>query len=317
MNPNTMTVRFWGVCGSIPAPISPQTIETLRTSTTVETPKLPAYYGGNTACVTIEAGGEMIILDMGSGLRVFGRSILGQVMKEKKFRAHVFMSHVHWDHIQGFPFFGPVYLPRAVFDVKMNLWGGVDWQEPLDAVLAGQMSHPKFPITMKQISLESAQLAYETVHHRKIVKIATPQGEIEVECGRLNHPNETYGYRIAFRHLTVVFTTDNEGYSSPDQSLCHLASGADLWITDCQYTNAQYSGEGGGMAHTGWGHSCPKHVIAAALAAAKPPKRIVTFHHDPDNSAETIRDIAKEIETKAVICTTPALEGETIVFADD
>ena len=310
-NPKDMTVKFWGVCGSIPAPISPRAIkEMLR----LAPHSLIPYYGGNTTCVTVEAGGEMIILDLGSGVRELGRSVMGRIFAEKKFRANIFMSHVHWDHIQGFPFFGPVYLPRADFDVKMNLWGGVDWQEPLEAVLAGQMTHPKFPITMKQISLESAQLAYDTVHHRKIVKIATPEGEITVECRRLNHPNETYGYRITFRGRTVAFTTDNEGYSSPDPSLCHLAHEADLWITDCQYTNAQYRGEAC-MAHMGWGHSCPDHVSAAAEKSR--PLQIFTTHHDPDNDAETIGGIAEYVQRTTGILTVPAFEGQTIVIVGD
>jgi phosphoribosyl 1,2-cyclic phosphodiesterase len=312
MSSGQMIVKFWGVCGSIPAPVSPARLnEMLKSAISEGMPKYPVYYGGNTTCVTIEAGGETIILDMGSGLREYGKSIMSQIFKTKEFHANIFMSHVHWDHVQGFPFFGPIYLHRNDFNVQMTLWGGVNWQEPLEAVLAGQMKHPKFPISMDMISRENAQLKYRAIHNRMETIITTNDGEIKVECRRLNHPNETYGYRITYHGHVVSFTTDNEGYSFPDPALRLLAEGADLWITDCQYTDEQYCGTGG-MAHIGWGHSCPAHVITTAKLAK--PLRIITFHHDPDNSPIIIERIADQVKNETSIVTMPALEGETIVI---
>lgn len=307
-------VDFWGVCGSVPSPPTPQAIDAMldEAGRNGSKPPEPTYYGGNTPCVTIAIDGTTIVCDMGTGIRKFGQSIFRQILAEKKFTAHILMSHVHWDHIQGFPFFGPVYMTRGVFDTQLKMWGGVDWRETLETVLLGQMRDPKFPIDLKRIALEAAVLEFNHVFDRMNFQINTSHGEpINIYCRRLNHPNETYGYRISWRDQIVAYTTDNEGYMWPDPALIDLVNGASLWIQDVQYSDDQYRGKIG-IPRFGWGHSCPAMVIDVAREAK--PKTIVTFHHDPDNGAVAIRAIASSIAEATGIRTIPAREGESIIL---
>jgi phosphoribosyl 1,2-cyclic phosphodiesterase len=312
-----MKVDFWGVCGSVPSPPTPQAIDTMisEAARSQIVPAEPVYYGGNTPCVTIEVGGETIICDMGTGVRKFGQSRFRQILADKKLMAHILMSHVHWDHIQGFPFFGPVYMPRGAYDIQLNLRGGVDWRETLETVLLGQMRDPKFPIDLKMIALEAAMLNFSAVFDRLTFEIPTSDGSppVAVYCRRLNHPNETYGYRITHGCNIVAYTTDNEGYTSPDPALVDLVRGATLWIQDAQYADDQYCGKVG-IPRLGWGHSCPSMVIDVARAAK--PERIVTFHHDPDNGAVVIRAIAGAVQDATGIRTVPAREGEPIILGE-
>ena len=313
-----MTVDFWGVTGSVPSPPTPQAIDALlaESARSGKIPVDPVYYGGNTPCVTISAGGNTIICDMGTGVRKFGQSRFRQILADKKFNAHVLMSHVHWDHIQGFPFFGPVYMPRNAFDIHLSMHGGVNWRETLETVLLGQMRDPKFPIDLKMIAQEAATLDFSPVCDRQTFEIPSADGSppIIVYCRRLNHPNETYGYRMSHGKTIIAYTTDNEGYMYPDPALIDLVKDATLWIQDAQYTDDQYRGAVG-IPRFGWGHSCPAQVIDVARAAK--PKWIITFHHDPDNGAAAIRAIAKSIEEATGIRTTPAREGESIEIEED
>ena len=315
MTTEQMKVDFWGVCGSVPSPPTPQAIDTMlaEAARTGKVPTEPVYYGGNTPCVTVEAGGQTIVFDMGTGVRKFGQSQFRNILANKKFRAHILMSHVHWDHIQGFPFFGPVYMPRNTFNIQLKMWGGVDWHETLETVLLGQMRDPKFPIDLKMIALEAAELEFNPVHDRLTFEIATEDGSppISVYCRRLNHPNETYGYRITHGRNVLVYTTDNEGYSHADPALVDLVKDASVWIQDAQYTDDQYCGRTG-IPRFGWGHSNPSMIIDVARAAK--PKKIFTYHHDPDNGAATIRAIAMAIQEQTGIITLPAREGESVIL---
>lgn len=330
MTTNRMTVKFWGVRGSIPTPLSPAlvdqkmrrlmraafdagvTAETMDAWLQTQPRHATSTYGGNTSCVEVRAGGELIILDMGSGLRELGNSLIPEILRTGTLNATVLISHVHWDHIQGFPFFAPIYFPRAKVGGCINLWGGVNWKKPLKTVLAEQMDAPVFPVEFKKVWQEGPAMKFHTVSNRQQIAIPTPDGDIVITCRRLNHPNETYGFRISWGGAIVTYATDNENLSAPDPPLVELMTDADLSINDCQFDRAEYLGRNGAPPKTTHGHSEPVYVSDVAKIAR--PKRIASFHHNPGATDAHIFSIAREIEHLSGIPTQPAYEGLTIAL---
>lgn len=250
-------VRFWGVRGSIPTP-GPETVEV----------------GGNTSCVEVRAGDRLIILDGGTGLRLLGQELLSFGPKT----AALFFSHVHWDHIQGFPFFGPAFAPGFRFDI----YGGKNLSSTLSETLAGQMNFPNFPVTLDQMGATIVFHQFEDGQHLDLGDGLTVRGLM------LNHPDGVYGYRIEKDGRAIAYCTDTEHYDEPDTHVLELAAGADLLIYDAQYTPAEYTGEAGGPPRVGWGHST--YVEGARLARLAGAKRLVLFHHDPTQSDAAVRD---------------------------
>jgi phosphoribosyl 1,2-cyclic phosphodiesterase len=329
MTQNRMTVKFWGVRGSIPAPLSPAlveqkmhrlmraafdagvTAETLDAWLAAQPRHAASTYGGNTSCVEVRAGGKLVILDMGSGLRELGNSLIPDIRKTGAFDATFLVSHVHWDHVQGHPFFAPIYQSRTKVSGQMNFWGGVNWKRPLKNVLGDQMEAPMFPMEFKKIEQEGLVMKFHTVSDRQTIIIPTPEGEIKIVSRRLNHPQETYGYRLEFRGACLAYATDNEDFPVPDPALVELVSGANVWIQDCQYDKREYEGMNG-IAKLNWGHSEPNYVAAVGMRAR--PERIVTFHHDPGATDAHIASIAREVQTLSGIRTEAAYEGLTIVL---
>jgi phosphoribosyl 1,2-cyclic phosphodiesterase len=230
------TVRFFGVRGSIPTP----------GSTTVRV-------GGNTACVAVQLGDQLVILDGGSGLRQLGATAGAPL------EATLLFGHLHWDHIQGVPFFGPVFNPGS----RLTLAGPVGLRE----ALAAQMSRPTFPVTLDQLP---AQLRFET--HAADERWAV--GEVQVTTAPLRHPGGGLAYRLERDGLAITYVCDTEaGAEGPDPAHVALARDVDLLIHDAQYLPEEYP------AKVGWGHST--FATAAALAAAAGARRLVLTHHDP------------------------------------
>ena len=256
-------VRFWGVRGSIPTP----------GSATVE-------IGGNTSCVEMRAGGRLLIFDGGTGLRLLGNSLLSNMPLE----AWIFFSHVHWDHIQGFPFFTPAFVAGNV----IHLYGGQKLTGTLEETLAGQMENPSFPVHLSDMG---AAMSFHDLFEGEVVQIPAAAGEsggpIRITNARGNHPNGVYAYRVEHDGSSVVFATDTEHYAVVDSKLKQLAENVDVLIYDSQYTPEEYAGEVG-MAKIGWGHST--FVEAAKLAHAANAKKLVLFHHDPSQSDAAVRD---------------------------
>lgn len=301
-------VKFWGVRGSIPAPLTGQAVEekilqVLDFYTRNHQPcsedrenclkSLPfsmrSTYGGNTSCIEVNCGGEKIILDMGTGLRLFGNSVFGEMMKHKGLRINFLISHVHWDHIQGLPFFGPLYVNKE--DGIKNWWnfyGGTNWMATAETCLRGQMDQPKFPVSWKEIE----DITHKIDPHSLYDKMNFSIGAAKVKTRKLNHPQETFGWRIESEGKVIVYTTDNEPYDPdyPDPRLLELAKGADIWITDCQYTKDVYEGKVGGVPRHGWGHSYPEAVAKTAVMAGV--KKTVLFHHDPASTDKQIAEMA-------------------------
>lgn len=250
-------VRFWGVRGSIPVP-GPDTAE----------------IGGNTSCVEVRCGDTRIIFDGGTGLRLLGNSW----MREMPLTAHLFFSHVHWDHIQGFPFFGPAFVPGNT----IHMYGGANVTGTVETALAGQMEMPNFPV---HLSMLPAKLHFHDLHEGEAVVI---DDEVRVGNAAGNHPGGVFAYRVDYRGRSLVYATDTEHYSIPDPKLVALARGADLLIYDTMYTPEEYAGQTGGVPKTGWGHS---HISAGVdLVKAAGVRRYVLFHHDPVQTDAMVRE---------------------------
>ena len=268
----SLRVRFWGVRGSIPSPGA----DTIR-------------YGGNTSCVTLEsdaiepdANGKpgFVIFDAGSGIRSLAMSLLRN--KQLPIRAHLLLTHTHWDHIQGFPFFVPALIPGN----HISVYGNPEGEGGVEAALDGQMQHRYFPIGLKQMA---AKLDFHQLEHGE-----HDIAGMHVTVAPLFHSSVTIGYRVEIGGLSVVYLTDAEPRRSDDQIMIDpvmlgLAAGADLLIHDAQYTDEEYP------AKIGWGHSPIGYVVDFARAAGV--RHLILFHHDPmssDAKLDTIQQVARD-----------------------
>lgn len=326
MNDNVI-IRFWGVRGSVPAPLTARDVtqkilnaleeyvNSARVSDVMDvalqkTPvkfiterekEMPATYGGNTSCVEVRYKDDLLILDMGTGIRPLGNALMKEMFARKGLRAHFIVSHVHWDHIQGLPFFAPLYVNKSMGILnRWHFYGGVGWQSTAETCLKGQMDPPTFPVSWKEIEKTTYSIAYDDMWDKKITGLPSSGSQrIEIQFGKLHHPQETYGSRIFFPNgKIVVYATDHEPHDPlhPDQSLITLARDADVVITDCQYTKGQYEGakEEGGVPRHGWGHSYPEAIAQMAIKANV--KTVVLFHHDPMSSDEKIKKIEQHTQ---------------------
>src|SRR5579872_6499436 len=190
----SFTVTFWGVRGSIATP-GPETAE----------------FGGNTSCVEVQAGPARLIFDTGTGVRLLGQRMLAE---GRPLTASVFYSHVHWDHIQGLPFFTPLYMPGT----KLS-FHGPRGDRPLKEVLGLQMSHPLFPV---QLSDLASELSFTELHNGEQVQVGPTADDVVVRCARLNHPGGVLAYRVDHAGHSVVYATDTEHYSCIDPHLVRL-----------------------------------------------------------------------------------------------
>jgi phosphoribosyl 1,2-cyclic phosphodiesterase len=252
-----MQIKFWGVRGSIPTP-GPDTVE----------------FGGNTSCVEVRCGDLILIFDAGTGIRMLGQ----QLIKEMPLEAYLFFSHVHWDHIQGFPFFGPAFVRGNT----IHLYGGLNVSRTLEETLAGQMDYPSFPVHLSEMG---ATMKFRDLYEGQVLEI---KDKVRVLNARGNHPNGVYAYRVEYEGKSVVYATDTEHYSIVDAKLKRLCQGVDVLIYDTMYTPEEYAGEVGGGPKTGWGHST--FVAGVELAKAAQVKKMILFHHDPMQSDEAVRE---------------------------
>jgi phosphoribosyl 1,2-cyclic phosphodiesterase len=277
-----MRITFWGVRGSIPTP-GPDTVQ----------------IGGNTSCVEVRAGKALLIFDGGTGLRLLGKKLI----KEMPIVAHIFFSHVHWDHIQGFPFFDPAFVAGNT----IHLYGGNNVSRTLEETLAGQMDHPSFPVHLTEMG---AKMTFNDLAEGQALQIDAGDGSMaKVTTGRGNHPNGVWAYRVDHAGKSVVYATDTEHYAVVDPKLARLAQGVDVLIYDAQYTPEEYAGEGTGVPKVGWGHST--FEAAARLASAARVKELVLFHHDPMQSDAAVRE--KERRARAMFAASQAAyEGLSI-----
>ncbi len=276
---NALQIEFHGVRGSLASPSA---------ST--------AGVGGNTSCVEVRAGQQRIVFDAGTGLRNLG----DRLMSTGRSHTTILLSHLHWDHIQGLPFFSPLYVPGNRIDVMSGPNGHMD----LRSALKKQMSPPFFPVSIDDVA---PQICVRDLGPTERFNL----GDLRVTTARLNHPDPVYGYRLDFAGRSVVYATDTEHYSCIDPNLLKLAEGADVLIYDAQYTPEEYCGDEG-PSKVGWGHST--FEAAAQLANVAGVGQLVLFHHDPKRSDQDVVDVERRARL-LFPCTVAAREGMQINLA--
>jgi phosphoribosyl 1,2-cyclic phosphodiesterase len=253
-----MRVRFWGVRGSTPTP-----------------QKENMGVGGNTSCMEIRTpNNEILIFDGGTGIRLLGKE-LEQEFGDRPIRAHIFLSHFHLDHIQGIPFFRPLYNAKNHFTFYV---AGQTNQNPLADALAGVIANPYFPVDVSKLpcSREYVDLTEGTLN----------VGDARILVLPLHHPQGCAGYRIAQNGKVISYCTDVEhGVDWSDANIRTLAKDADLFIVDAQYTPDELP------EHTGWGHSSWKQAIETGIQAGV--KQIALYHHDPNHEDSTVEMIER------------------------
>ncbi|MGB9719864.1 MAG: MBL fold metallo-hydrolase [bacterium] len=256
-----MFIKFYGTRGSIP----------VSGSSTIQ-------YGGNTTCLYVETiSGESIIVDAGSGIRELGAYLI----QNKKNDLHLIFTHYHWDHIQGFPFFGPAYLPNTSIKIY-----GPENEIGSKKALSYQMHIPFFP-TIKLTDLP-AKFIFKNIKNR--FKI----GDMLIHIIQNNHPNYTLGLKFVENKKTAVFLTDNElcapDSTTPYKRFVKFVNGADLLIHDAQYVDENYKSK------IGWGHSTYNQVMQ--LAKDGMVKKVIFTHHDPSSNDEFINRNLQEMRAK-------------------
>ena len=253
-------LTFWGTRGSIPTP-GPDT----------------ARYGGNTACISIDGTGDrLVILDAGSGLRPLGHELMKQ--GNSSLTADILLTHTHWDHIQGLPFFKPL----SSRGTSVSIYGAAQEGVPLKEILGRQMDPMVFPVPLNALAAT-------------LTVIEISEGEFEIDdfriCAfRLRHPGTTLGYRLApiAGGREVAYVTDNELGSggsyevTPDwrERMVQFVAGADTLIHDAMYPDQII------QARAGWGHSTPRQAVD--LAHEGRCRRLILFHHEPEHSDDAL-----------------------------
>ena len=293
-------VTFWGVRGSIPTP-GPGTVR----------------YGGNTTCVEVRAAGQIVILDAGTGLRLLGRQLTAE-FNGQPLNLTLLLTHTHWDHIQGLPFFLPAYEPRN----RLRILGYEGARHGLENVLASQMESPVFPVDLRELP---ANLQIE-----ELKELNFAVGQVRVQACFANHPGVCVGYRLFTPAGSIAFFPDNESYMGhrhgsksadegdtsqrafarwEEKKLTDFLRGVDMLIMDTQYKRNEYA------EHVGWGHGCLDDVVALAIQAEV--KRLFLFHHDPDHDDATIDAMVAHAQKlvadrKATMRVEAAREGATV-----
>lgn len=286
-----MQVRFWGVRGSVASP-----------------GKDTVIFGGNTACLEVRLNGSdrVIIIDAGSGIRNLGAHLTRSRGGKGPIEAEIFLTHTHWDHIMGFPFFDPIYRP----DSRLKVYGPITYEDDtLDRIVGDQLSYRYFPVRHSELS---AAISY---HQLREGEMRFDDG-LQVRTKYLNHSLLCLGYRFEFEGKVLCTAYDTEPFQnvfsadpdSPDydpvvceegaravadanNALLDFFKGADILIHDAQYTLGEYA-----RGKTGWGHSPMEHAIETAHAAGV--KKVVLFHHDPDRRDDDLLTLEENFRTR-------------------
>ena len=228
-------------------------------------------YGGNTSCIEYRCGDDIIILDAGTGLRALGQSLLKE-FKNKPLNLTLLLTHTHWDHIQGLPFFGPIYNPRC----RLRILGCEGARKGLVAALTGQMESTYFPVPFDKLP--------SNIEIEELKDFNFAVGDVLVRAQRANHPGVCVGYRLFSPDGLIAFFPDTEPRAD-DHDMIDFVRDADVLILDSQYDRAEYK------KHKGWGHGCVDDSVALALKAGV--KKLCLFHHDPDHDDRRMDEMVK------------------------
>jgi diguanylate cyclase (GGDEF)-like protein len=263
-------VRFWGTRGSIAAP-----------------GEHTARYGGNTSCTEVRTpDGTLIVLDCGTGARELGLH-LTQTLKPPM-HLHLFIGHTHWDHIQGFPFFVPAFVPG----VELNVYAPLGFQQSLEEAMAGQMEYSYFPVKLRDLR--------SRIHFTELEEGFFRVGDVLVETQYLNHTAPTIAYRITSGRATIAYVTDHEPFWKPEDGVLHhpgdqrhvaFMKDADLVIHDAQYSEEEY------RQRVGWGHSTVEYAVDVAMEAGA--RRVALFHHDPTHDDAVLERLEARAKARA------------------
>ena len=257
-----MKVKFYGTRGSVPTPD-------------------PDYFqfGGNTSCILITfSTGRIAILDAGTGIRNLGNDLLRN-SHEQYDNINIILSHTHWDHIQGFPYFEPAYDPRRNFTI--SICGKERVGKDLESLFATQMQNDFFPVPLEKMG------ANFTFLQPDITSYEHPSG-IRLEATKYSHRGDAYGYRIEEGEKILVYCTDVEHKDGIDPNVVALSRNADLLIHDAQYTTEELK------VKKGWGHSSWKQAIEVAKQAGV--KKLALFHHDPEHKDTFLSNMENECQ---------------------
>jgi len=230
-------------------------------------------HGGNTSCIEYRCGDEIIILDAGTGLRKLGQSLLAE-FKNQPLNLTLLLTHTHWDHIQGLPFFGPIYNPRC----RLRILGNEGARKGLVAALTAQMESTYFPVPFDKLP--------SNIEIEELKDFSFDIGPVLVRALRANHPGMCVGYRLFSPDGLIAFFPDTEAHVvGEDGDMVEFVRDADVLILDSQYDKAEYK------KHVGWGHGCVDHSVALALKAHV--KQLCLFHHDPDHDDRRMDELVK------------------------
>ena len=320
-----MRVRFWGVRGSIPTPatgedISLRLIEALlhlgkdpaqsaapldlncRESVTQWVQALPpsrfSLVGGNTPCIEMTTGdGELFIIDFGSGLRALSDNLVQGAFGEGKGRAHLFLSHFHWDHIQGWPFFKPAYIEGNEFDLYAR-------HEGVEELLKKQQEPPFFPP-----AAWDEMHATVRIHTLPETPVELCAGQVRVSSLELEHPSRAFAFRFEADGKAFVYASDG-AFPPPDsdaaQSVIEFFRDADLLVFDAQFSQSE------SVQKHGWGHSSSESGVELACRARA--KRLALFHHAPGATEAHLETLLHAGRQRSLQPTLPCLPGEVEVF---
>ncbi|MDX1901204.1 MAG: MBL fold metallo-hydrolase [Gammaproteobacteria bacterium] len=287
--PHTITIQFWGVRGTLPVP-----------------GKKSIRYGGNTNCMTLKLDDkEYLIFDAGTGIKEFSNFLVQN--NHFPLKAKFFISHPHYDHIQGLPFFVPLYMKGNHFEFYGAVHGGKNIKE----LIAGQMDSIYFPVTISEFSSD--------IQFRTLAEESFTIDDVHVQTIYMQHPGTCLGYRIQYHGRVLCYVTDNELFlkNSPqfeaaqDEKLIQFIKNADVVMMDTTYTDTEY------LAKVGWGHSCLTRAVEIADKANV--QLLCLHHHDPEQNDKDIDQKLKQAKQilKSLKSKTRAIaprEGEEIIL---
>jgi phosphoribosyl 1,2-cyclic phosphodiesterase len=277
-----LSIRFWGVRGSLPSPGRDTVI-----------------YGGNTSCLEIRADERLIIIDLGSGVRPLGDWLMQNDFKKYgKIKADIFLTHTHWDHVMGFPMFTPIYIPGT----ELNITGPVTIDsDSLRSIFENQLSYNYWPVSADELA---AKIEYNQIKETTL----DLGGGLCITSKFLNHPIFCFGYRVSYQGKSIATVYDHEPFhnlfkakadeidketviegeiaaAEENEKIRQFIKGADIVVHDAQYTKEEY------VKHSGWGHCSYDHAVETASNVDV--KTLVLFHHEPSRIDSQLEELEK------------------------